>query len=190
MICVRVPTRRSCWMFAAQGVGSCPASTACSRSQSTTNCGKRCGWCATGSASNPCTTASMHRGSRLRPRSKALLPCSAGRPICNSSALHEWLYYGNSLGGRTLYQGIQQLLPGHYLELDLNSFEHRVCEYHVPSGPRKAPRAADDSTRAADGYAPVGTGSEAPAGQRRAGRGVSVWRCRFERHHGVRFTPL
>jgi asparagine synthase (glutamine-hydrolysing) len=61
---------------------------------------------------------------------KGILALPAGRAVCNVASLHEWLYYGNTLGGRTLYSGIQQLLPGHYLELDLSSFEHRICEYH------------------------------------------------------------
>jgi len=50
-------------------------------------------------------------------------------PTCNISALNEWLYYGNSLGGRTLYDGISQLLPGSYLELDLDSFDCVIREY-------------------------------------------------------------
>lgn len=49
--------------------------------------------------------------------------------VCNYSALHEWLYFGNTLGGRTLYQNITQLLPAHYLELDLSSFEVVIREY-------------------------------------------------------------
>lgn len=61
---------------------------------------------------------------------KGIVALTAGQSTCNVAALHEWLYYGNALGGRTLYAGIQQLLPGHYLELDLNSFEHRIAEYH------------------------------------------------------------
>src|SRR6266851_9154365 len=61
---------------------------------------------------------------------KGIVALSAGRSICNVAALHEWLYYGNALGGRTLHAGIQQLLPGHYLELDLDSFAHSVREYH------------------------------------------------------------
>jgi len=42
---------------------------------------------------------------------------------CNVAGLNEWLYYGNSLGDRTLYRDIKQLLPGSYLELDLTTFE-------------------------------------------------------------------
>jgi asparagine synthase (glutamine-hydrolysing) len=61
---------------------------------------------------------------------KGIVALTPGTSICNTAALHEWLYYGNTLGGRTLYAGIQQLQPGHYLELDLRSFEHGIHEYH------------------------------------------------------------
>ena len=51
---------------------------------------------------------------------------------CEISSLHEWLFYGNTLGEHTLYQGIKKLLPGHYLELDLATFTHKVKEYWSP----------------------------------------------------------
>ena len=60
---------------------------------------------------------------------KSILALMDETPVCDLSSMHEWLYYGNTLGGRTLYQGIRQLHPGHYLELDLASFTHRVQEY-------------------------------------------------------------
>ncbi len=81
---------------------------------------------------------------------KGIVALSAANPICDLGALHEWLYYGNSLGGRTLYAGIRQLLPGHYLELDLNSFEFEVREYHSFRQPPPAVRVAFDSQQAAD----------------------------------------
>lgn len=60
---------------------------------------------------------------------KGILALHNERFSCNISALHEWLYYGNALGGRTLYDGIEQLLPGQYLEIDLQSFTHVVGSY-------------------------------------------------------------
>ena len=60
---------------------------------------------------------------------KGIFALENGQSSCNLSALHEWLYYGNTLGGRTLYAGINQLLPGQYLELDLQSFKHTVGSY-------------------------------------------------------------
>src|SRR6266545_4411627 len=60
---------------------------------------------------------------------KAIRAASDGPLTCDLSALHEFLYYGNSLGGRTLLCGIRQLLPGHYLELDLHSFTWGVHQY-------------------------------------------------------------
>lgn len=60
---------------------------------------------------------------------KGIISLLKVRPRFDIEAMHEWLYYGNTLGGRTLYDGITQLLPGHYLELDLRSFDHQVREY-------------------------------------------------------------
>lgn len=40
-------------------------------------------------------------------------------PQIDTGSLHEWAYYGNALGPRTLYKGIRQLLPGHALRIDL-----------------------------------------------------------------------
>ena len=61
------------------------------------------------------------RGLAFASEIKALSALDPAAPECDVSALHEWLFYGNSLGGRTLYQGIRQLPPGHCLELDLGS---------------------------------------------------------------------
>lgn len=55
---------------------------------------------------------------------KAILALLAAVPPLDLQALSEWLYFGNALGGRTLHSGIRQLLPGHFLRLDLQSFEH------------------------------------------------------------------
>ena len=63
---------------------------------------------------------------------KALLALENSESKCNLSAVHEWLYYGNSLGERTLYKGIQKLLPGHILELDLTTFETKINCYWSP----------------------------------------------------------
>lgn len=60
---------------------------------------------------------------------KGIFALAGSQPSCNISALHEWLYYGNTLGGRTLYEGINQLLPGHFLEMDLRSLKHTVGSY-------------------------------------------------------------
>ena len=52
---------------------------------------------------------------------------------CNFSAVHEWLYYGTTLGEQTLHQGICKLLPGHYLELDLATFSSKIECYWSPT---------------------------------------------------------
>ena len=63
---------------------------------------------------------------------KAILALQAQAPRCDSARLHEWLYFGNALGGGTLVRGIQQLPPAHYLELDLSSFTHTMRPYGGP----------------------------------------------------------
>ena len=60
---------------------------------------------------------------------KALHALAGGQPVCDISALHEWLYYGASLGGRTLYAGIQQLPPGYCLEVDVTTLACAVRQY-------------------------------------------------------------
>lgn len=78
---------------------------------------------------------------------KGILALTGASPTCNVSALHEWLYYGNTLGGRTLYSGIQQLLPGHYLEIDLDSFAHVICEYWSLKQQAEDPGGTSQKTR-------------------------------------------
>jgi asparagine synthase (glutamine-hydrolysing) len=60
---------------------------------------------------------------------KGILALSDGQATCRLDSLHEWLYFGNALGGNTLYEGIQQLLPGHFLQLDLESFRVAIRPY-------------------------------------------------------------
>ena len=60
---------------------------------------------------------------------KALNELSKRRPAFDSSALHEWLYFGNSLGQRTLYNDVNQLLPGHYLHFDINDGQIGIEPY-------------------------------------------------------------
>jgi len=60
---------------------------------------------------------------------KAIRALTDQAGVCDLSSLHEFLYYGNTLGGRTLYRGIQQLQPGHYLELDLRTFTWTIRPY-------------------------------------------------------------
>lgn len=52
---------------------------------------------------------------------------------CDRSALHEWLYYGASLGERTLYEGAFKLLPGHYCEFGVDTGEIRTTAYWSPA---------------------------------------------------------
>lgn len=47
----------------------------------------------------------------------------------NHDALHEWVYYGNALGSRTLYHGITQLEPGCALRIDLANGSRKQFRY-------------------------------------------------------------
>jgi asparagine synthase (glutamine-hydrolysing) len=60
---------------------------------------------------------------------RALITLLGHTPECNIDGLHEWMFYGNSLGERTLYKNICQLLPGHFLHLDANTFESKSVAY-------------------------------------------------------------
>jgi asparagine synthase (glutamine-hydrolysing) len=70
---------------------------------------------------------------------KVILGLAAMDPVCDVSRLHEWLYYGNTLGGKTLYRSIQQLPPAHYLQIDLKSFRHVVRPYWTLAEQSKEP---------------------------------------------------
>lgn len=60
---------------------------------------------------------------------KGILTLDSQARTCDHAGLHEWLYYGNPLGDRTLYRGIKQLLPGNYLEFDIESLKYQVSKY-------------------------------------------------------------
>lgn len=69
------------------------------------------------------------RGLAFASEVKAILANDETPPTADLSSMHEWLYYGTSLGGRTLYAGISQLPPAHYLEIDLATFATRTACY-------------------------------------------------------------
>lgn len=50
----------------------------------------------------------------------------------NREVFAEWSYYGSALGENTFYKGIKKLLPGHYLEVDLQTFEISCHSYWLP----------------------------------------------------------
>lgn len=59
---------------------------------------------------------------------KSILPLSKTLPSLKHDILSEFSYYGNNLGENTLYKDIKKLLPGHFLEINLNdkSVEDKV----------------------------------------------------------------
>ncbi|HEX6751245.1 MAG TPA: asparagine synthase (glutamine-hydrolyzing) [Longimicrobium sp.] len=48
---------------------------------------------------------------------KSLIAGGMVSPDVDPQALHEYLWYGNALGERTLYAGVRRLLPGHWMEI-------------------------------------------------------------------------
>jgi asparagine synthase (glutamine-hydrolysing) len=54
----------------------------------------------------------------------------------NTTKVHEWLYYGATLGVSTLYKGINKILPGHYIEIDSATLIIKEYRYWKPSPPK------------------------------------------------------
>ena len=52
---------------------------------------------------------------------KGILASGLVAQAADLRCLHEYLYFGSTLGSHTLFSGIEQLLPGAYLEIDLSS---------------------------------------------------------------------
>ncbi len=48
------------------------------------------------------------------------------------STLSEWSYYGSALRTSTFYDGCKKLLPGHYMEIDLETFAIKIEPYWLP----------------------------------------------------------
>jgi asparagine synthase (glutamine-hydrolysing) len=57
---------------------------------------------------------------------KSILALNPGAKTICPQGFHEFLYYGTALGGRTLFEGIQQLRPGHYLLAKANGVKVEV----------------------------------------------------------------
>lgn len=56
---------------------------------------------------------------------KAILASQRIRREISWQAMHTYLYYGYTHGATTLFAGIEQLLPGHYLKFDRQGIESR-----------------------------------------------------------------
>lgn len=72
-------------------------------------------------------------------------------------ALHEWSYYGNALGSRTMFQDVEQLEPGHWLRIDLGTGSIETKAFwsidtarSKSSSPAKAPSLSIAAGRARD----------------------------------------
>ena len=54
--------------------------------------------------------------------------------------LHEFLYFGNTLGASTLFKDVKRVLPGHFIVIDLPSLSVRdLCYWSVASVPEISP---------------------------------------------------
>jgi len=69
---------------------------------------------------------------------KAILKLEQSSLVINESAVHEWSYYGNTLGEHTLYSSIHKLLPGHILEIDTKSLSVKTQCYWSPEKPLRS----------------------------------------------------
>ena len=63
---------------------------------------------------------------------KSIFPL-LGKPVnVNKNVLPEWAYYGSSFGERTFYEGVSKVLPGHYLEVDIDTLSCNKVSYWKP----------------------------------------------------------
>lgn len=52
----------------------------------------------------------------------------------NQAVVHEWSYFGSSLGENNLFLGVKRLLPGHYMEIDVDTHIGVThCYWSIPS---------------------------------------------------------
>lgn len=56
---------------------------------------------------------------------KAITARSGAKPV-DKQGLSEFLYYGNALGSRSMYEGIEQVPPGNCITYDLNTHTYKV----------------------------------------------------------------
>lgn len=61
---------------------------------------------------------------------KGILSCNFVEKKINKNAISEFLFYGNTLGENTLYQGIKKLESGHFLKIDLTTERFFLKKYY------------------------------------------------------------
>lgn len=64
---------------------------------------------------------------------KAILAHPDVKPELNQAALNEYLTFQFVIGEKTLFKGINKVLPGHYLVIDLNTNQSRLEKYWEPN---------------------------------------------------------
>ena len=170
-------TPRSCCARTTAGAPTrSTACAGCSRTRSGTRSSRSCSARATASGSSRSTTRRSATSSTSRPRRRRC--CRSCRAIeTDLDGLKDYLAFQFCLAGKTLFEGVRELLPGHRL---------RVRDGRGRAGallggllrPRLRPHG--EVLRGADRGAAGRVGEAAPA-QRRAGRRVSQRRARLER---------
>ncbi len=60
---------------------------------------------------------------------KEIIKIIPSLPHLNKNAVLDYFTYGYILGAKCIFEGIQKLLPAHYLELDLNTFDYKIVKY-------------------------------------------------------------
>jgi asparagine synthase (glutamine-hydrolysing) len=76
---------------------------------------------------------------------KGILSLTGETVSANVAGIREWMYFGANLGGRTLVQGIQQLVPGGVLTLDLGHAAPRIEQFWTLASAARHLQSADKS---------------------------------------------
>ena len=63
---------------------------------------------------------------------KSILSLVNGSIDINKDVLAEWSFYGSALGENTFYKNVKKVLPGHYLEINLDTKEINCHSYWLP----------------------------------------------------------
>ncbi|HEY3856185.1 MAG TPA: asparagine synthase (glutamine-hydrolyzing) [Verrucomicrobiae bacterium] len=91
----------------------------------------------------PLCYATLPRGIVFGSEAKAVLASERVRPSIDAAALHEYMYFGNAMGRKTMFEQIRNLLPGHWLLLKATGVEEN-CYWSCD----KVPAVLDDEETA------------------------------------------
>lgn len=80
----------------------------------------------------PLHVCANHDGFFFASEIKSILSFLNETIVVNKDVFPEWSFYGSALGENTFYKGIKKLLPGSYLEVDLNTLSVVETSYWKP----------------------------------------------------------